>query len=155
MLLGEITVEVAGLLTSGLGIKAGSRLAKLAADTKYGSRVLDAITAGAEKAGIAHERVVSHWKKAPERGSFGENAADAVKNSNQKSIQSLEKRLIEHQDKLTDYKKDPTKYDNKGFLENAPSEEVRKKIINQREKHLEAEIQNFKNWIDRLKNGDN
>ncbi len=81
-LIGELTVELASLLTSGAGLKAGSRLAKLAAESKYGSKVIEAISTAAEKAGVAHERVVNNWKKSPERGSLGERTADGIKDSN-------------------------------------------------------------------------
>ncbi|MEU6402613.1 hypothetical protein, partial [Streptomyces sp. NPDC046985] len=37
----------------------------------------------------------------------------------------------------------PDAYDNKGYLKNAPNEEVRQRIIEGRAKHLRKEIQTF------------
>jgi len=44
---------------------------------------------------------------------------------------------------LEQYKTDPYKFDNKGFLKNAPNEQVRQNIINGRIEHLESEIKTF------------
>jgi RHS repeat-associated protein len=52
----------------------------------------------------------------------------------------LEKRIAEHQKKLEDYKANPEKFDNKDFLKNAPTKEIRDRIIKGRVKHLENEI---------------
>ncbi|MFI6999057.1 PA14 domain-containing protein [Nocardia sp. NPDC050175] len=71
----------------------------------------------------------------------------------QKSIRSLEERIKEHEAKLQAYKANPDAYDNKEFLKNAPSEEVRQNIIEGRVRHLEHEIQNFKDEIARIRNG--
>lgn len=51
---------------------------------------------------------------------------------------------------LQAYQDDPHSYDNKGFLTNAPSDEVRAKIIARRIGHLEHEIQVFEEQIRRL-----
>ncbi|SEU29035.1 hypothetical protein SAMN05443639_11449 [Stigmatella erecta] len=63
------------------------------------------------------------------------------------SIKSLKARLVEHQQKLADYKGDPDAFDNQGILRNAPSPEVRQRIINGRIKHLEDEIRAFEKAI--------
>ena len=64
-----------------------------------------------------------------------------------KTVRSLAQRLLEHLRKLEAYKKDPDKFDNQGFLKNAPTEEIRERIINGRIRHLEHEINNFRNQI--------
>ncbi|MBM3993076.1 MAG: hypothetical protein FJ303_02805 [Planctomycetes bacterium] len=69
----------------------------------------------------------------------------------EKKIKSLEKRLEEHQKKLEEFKKNPDAFDNKDFLKNAPSPDVRQRIIDGRIRHLENEIKNFQNQIDNLK----
>ncbi|SEM00392.1 hypothetical protein SAMN05444354_110194 [Stigmatella aurantiaca] len=63
------------------------------------------------------------------------------------SIKSLKARLAEHQQKLADYKGNPDAFDNQGILRNAPSPEVRERIINGRIKHLEDEIWAFEKAI--------
>ncbi|MFF2008105.1 RHS repeat-associated core domain-containing protein [Streptomyces sp. NPDC058195] len=60
-----------------------------------------------------------------------------------KSIESYQKLIEEHEVKLRDYLANPDAYDNKGFLKNAPSEEVRQRIIDGRTRHLKKEIQTF------------
>jgi predicted outer membrane protein len=71
----------------------------------------------------------------------------------QKTSSSLNKRLEEHRQKLQDYIKNPDAFDNKGFLRNAPSQEVRERIIQGRIRHLENEIQNFEKQIADLLDG--
>ncbi|MGW4371460.1 PA14 domain-containing protein [Nocardia takedensis] len=71
----------------------------------------------------------------------------------QKSIRSWENRKQEHIEKLEAYKADPWAYDNQGLLANAPNDEVRQRIIEGRIRHLEQEIQNFQDQIDRTRNG--
>jgi len=70
-----------------------------------------------------------------------------------KSVRSLQQRPGEHQNKLDAFRKNPDAFDNKGFLKNAPSQEVRERIINGRVNHLEQEIRNFQQQIDRLRGG--
>ncbi|MFO0961199.1 MAG: hypothetical protein U0800_27780 [Isosphaeraceae bacterium] len=68
----------------------------------------------------------------------------------ERSIRSLKKRLEEHRQKLKDYQANPDAYDNQGFLKNAPSPEVRQRIIDGRVRHLENEIKNFEKQINDL-----
>jgi RHS repeat-associated protein len=56
--------------------------------------------------------------------------------------------LVEHLDKLEKYKANPDAFDNKGFLKNAPSQQVREKIVRGRIKHLEDEIRAIRKAID-------
>ncbi|WP_338041903.1 RHS repeat-associated core domain-containing protein [Myxococcus eversor] len=67
-----------------------------------------------------------------------------------KSIESLRDRMAEHQKKLSDYRANPDKIDNQGLLKNAPSAEVRQKIIDGRIRHLENEIRAFAKAISDL-----
>lgn len=70
-----------------------------------------------------------------------------------KSISSYESQIAKHQTKLAEYIKNPMKFDNKGFLKNAPNDEVRQKIIQTRIKHITQEIQTFQNNIQKILNG--
>lgn len=79
--------------------------------------------------------------------------APALSKEAAKSIRSLEQRLVEHQNKLDAFRKNPDAFDNKGFLKNAPSQEVRDRIIQGRVNHLEQEIRNFQQQIERLRGG--
>jgi len=93
----------------------------------------------------------------PALASVGQSVWDSIAlagaTNDEKSIRSLEKRLEEHRRKLDDYRQDPDAYDNQGFLENAPSLEVRNRIIEGRIKHLGQEIRNFEEQIERLRGG--
>jgi len=70
-----------------------------------------------------------------------------------KSISSLESQIARHEAKLAEFIKNPMKFDNKGFLKNAPSDEVRQKIIQSRINHIEQEIKTFKENIQKIING--
>ncbi len=66
-----------------------------------------------------------------------------------KAIRSLKRQIKIHKKKLKNYKRNPDKYDNKGFLKTAPPS-LRKKIINTRIQKLSREIQKFKNEIKKI-----
>ncbi|MFG2905873.1 polymorphic toxin-type HINT domain-containing protein [Kitasatospora sp. NPDC048286] len=68
-----------------------------------------------------------------------------------KAIRTYEQRIAEHEQKLKEYLENPDAYDNKGFLKNAPNDEVRQKIIEGRTKHLRQEIQTFKDNIAKIR----
>jgi len=68
----------------------------------------------------------------------------------EKSLRSLQERMAEHEEKLADYLADPDAYDNKGFLKNAPTPEIRQSIIDGRAAHLRKEIDTFQRQIDEL-----
>ena len=70
-----------------------------------------------------------------------------------KSISSLESQVSKHEAKLAEYIKDPMRFDNKGFLKNAPNEVVRQKIIQSRVNHLQQEINAFRDNIQKIING--
>ena len=72
-----------------------------------------------------------------------------LNNVDQKIVRSLLEKIAEHKKKLAEYIKDPFKYDNKEILKNAPSDEIGKKIIEGRIRHLMNEINN---WEQQIKN---
>ncbi|WP_344951709.1 polymorphic toxin-type HINT domain-containing protein, partial [Sphaerisporangium flaviroseum] len=67
-----------------------------------------------------------------------------------RSIQSYQDLIAEHEKKLADYLADPDAYDNKGFLKNAPNDEVRQRIIDGRARHLRQEIRTFQDNIKKI-----
>ncbi len=72
-----------------------------------------------------------------------EQAKSRISRKDYKAAISNYKRLAEHVEKLEKYKQNPLKYDNLGLLKNAPSNEIRERIIASRVAHLEKEIQTF------------
>jgi hypothetical protein len=68
-----------------------------------------------------------------------------------RAIGSHEQRIAEHEAKLEAYIRDPDAYDNQGFLRNAPSEEIRQRIIEGRIRHLQYEIDTHYAEIERLR----
>gem|GEM_PF-675067 len=75
---------------------------------------------------------------------FSENSAG---NQSSGKTANLQRRLDEHRQKLSDYRRDPDAFDNQGLLKNAPSDEVRQRIIQGRIRHLEQEIRAFEKAI--------
>jgi hypothetical protein len=76
-----------------------------------------------------------------------------LNSSEAKSVRSLEQNVAEHEQKLADYQRDPYAYDNKGILKNAPSDAVRQQIIQGRIRHLETEINTFRDNIRKIVDG--
>ena len=76
-----------------------------------------------------------------------EQAKSRLPRNDYNAAKSNYQRMLEHIEKLEKYKKDPLKFDNQGFLRNAPNNQVRQKIIESRIAHLEQEIQTFYNNI--------
>jgi hypothetical protein len=72
-----------------------------------------------------------------------ERAKSHLSKKDYKAAKSNYRKMLEHLEKLKNYKKDPFKFDNQGLLKNAPSEQIRQKIIDARVAHLEQEIQAF------------
>jgi hypothetical protein len=76
--------------------------------------------------------------------------------SNQTREQLLESKtsyeglIEEHQQKLTDYIRDPYAYDNKDLLKNAPTEEIRQKIINGRIDVIQKQIDKQMKELDKI-----
>ncbi|MBZ6533866.1 RHS repeat-associated core domain-containing protein, partial [Acinetobacter seifertii] len=58
----------------------------------------------------------------------------------QKSVNSYQKLIIEHKQKLADYKANPAKYDNQGVYRNAPTKEIQESIYKGRIAALEKQI---------------
>lgn len=73
--------------------------------------------------------------------------------SEQRAVRSLQRNVSEHEAKLEEYKANPDAFDNKGFLKNAPTPEIRQKIIDTRIRHLETEIRGFKKQINDILGG--
>lgn len=69
----------------------------------------------------------------------------------QRSLRSLQARSAEHQAKLDAYRANPDAFDNEGRLKNAPTPEIRQRIIDGRIKHLQKEIDGFNKQVDDLK----
>ena len=69
-----------------------------------------------------------------------------------RSISSLENQILKHKAKLAEYIKDPMKFDNKGFLKNAPNDVIRQRIIDARKNHLQQEIKTFQDNIQKIIN---
>lgn len=70
-----------------------------------------------------------------------------------KRKESLKDQIDEHIDKLNAYIADPSAFDNKGFLANAPNDDIKNNIIRGRINHLLSEIKNFANQIAELNKG--
>jgi len=81
-----------------------------------------------------------------------EHAKGRLSKNEYKAAKSNYKRMVEYVDKLEKYKQNPVKYDNLELLKNAPSEQVKQKIIESRIAHLEKEIQTFYNNIIKIIN---
>lgn len=73
--------------------------------------------------------------------------------SEQRTVTSLQGNIAEHTEKLEAYRANPDAYDNLGYLERAPSPEIRQRIIDGRINHLEAEIRGWQDQIDKLLGG--
>jgi hypothetical protein len=80
-------------------------------------------------------------------------AADKLTGSALKSFRSLEQRVAEHTKKLADYRANPDAFDNLGLLKNAPTPEIRQRIIDGRIRHLEQEIKAFTDQMNKLLGG--
>ena len=110
---------------------------------------------GAAKAAVkktakdVETEVMEHTGEAAARSAAADGSAQQLA----KKVRSLEKRREEHIAKLEAYRKNPAAFDNLGYLENAPSQEVRERIINARIRHLEHEIQNFERQITEAQKG--
>jgi len=77
------------------------------------------------------------------RGSTSEIQATIDRALADPAKRGIAKQLIEHQQKLRQYIRDPMSMDNKGFLKNAPSPEVAEKIFASRVRSLAHQILNF------------
>ena len=73
--------------------------------------------------------------------------------SEQRAITSLQRNIAEHTEKLAAYRANPDAYDNLGYLQRAPSPEIRQRIIDGRINHLETEIRGWQDQIDKILGG--
>lgn len=79
-------------------------------------------------------------------------SAGGLTTSQRDSLNSLASRLAEHEAKLNAYRANPDAMDNKAFLKNAPTPEIRQAIIDRRIQILERDIKNFETQIEKIKN---
>jgi hypothetical protein len=86
-------------------------------------------------------------------GQAERQVARQVAKSRANSIRSYEERIAQHREKLENYIKNPDAYDNQGLLKNAPSPEIRQRIIDGRVKHLQKEIKTFEENIRKIREG--
>jgi hypothetical protein len=84
------------------------------------------------------------------QNSKNSNNARNLTKKEQKSLNSYQKQIYEHQEKLREYKANPNLFDNKGYLKNAPNESIRQRIIEKRIQHLENEIKTLQRNIDKI-----
>jgi hypothetical protein len=82
-------------------------------------------------------------------GQAGGQSGSELSPQAEKAIQSLEKRIAEHEQKLADFKAKPTPRPGTEGL----SQEIQNKSIEGRVKHLEHEIQTFKDNIAKIRQG--
>jgi hypothetical protein len=80
-LVGKLTAELAAILAPGAVMKAGSHLSKIAANTKFGTKVVEAMELAAREAGLAYEGVYDSWKAHPERGGIGDAGSNFIPKS--------------------------------------------------------------------------
>lgn len=80
----------------------------------------------------------------------GNNLENQTRAQLLKSKASYERLIKEHKEKLEAYKKNPDAYDNQGLLKNAPSPEIREKIIQGRIKQLEKQIKKQQGELDKI-----
>ena len=62
-----------------------------------------------------------------------------------------ERQIEEHRSKLDAYRSNPDAFDPKVMRANAPSQEIRERIIEGRMRHLETEIRAFESQIRRIR----
>ncbi|MBP2168267.1 filamentous hemagglutinin [Erwinia toletana] len=141
-----------GLISGGGGAAIGAVIADGLSDDKDGGQPnagKDLTDAEKAEVGGSGSGTPGGW----EPGDDGQGSHKELSTSDQRSVKSLEEQIRVHEEKLEAYKNDPDAFDNKGYLQNAPSEEVRQNIINGRIRHLEQEIKTFQKNIGEIKNG--
>lgn len=146
---GGLALAGGGTVAAGSSIAAGAvvggtAVASGAAATAYGTGMLLNESVGTPGAGAE-----------PGARSAGGDAASGANLSapQQRAVNSLQRQLQYHQNKLEAYRANPEAYDNLGLLERAPTAEIRQQIIDGRIRHLETEIRTFRTQIDELLGG--
>ena len=120
----------AGCVVGGVAVVAGGGLVLMGAGT--GLR-------GAEGAATTLAQFASR----------NSNGSSMTESQIMKAMRSLQDRMAEHEAKPQAYIDDPDAYDNKGLLGRV-SEQIREQIIQARIRHLQNEINNYRNQIERL-----
>jgi hypothetical protein len=85
-------------------------------------------------------RAAWQWLRGGPKTGPGSGLTNQTRSELLKSKSSFEKLIAEHRQKLADYKSNPLGHDNLGVLKNAPSPEIRQKIIEGRIRELESQI---------------
>ncbi|MEM6766207.1 MAG: RHS repeat-associated core domain-containing protein, partial [Bacteroidota bacterium] len=127
-----VTTKVAGALARGTGALA-----------KNGKKLFNKVKSLFKKNDVVTDNLDNSLKEV--KNPFKDQSLDELQKS-ENSFQSLVK---EHEKKLEDFKQDPDKFDNKGKLKDA-TPEIREKIINGRIKKLEKDIQKQKNELKKV-----
>jgi hypothetical protein len=86
-------------------------------------------------------------------GSQSSSEVRELTSSEQRSVRSLQRNVEEHEAKLEQYKANPDAYDNQGLLKNAPTPEIRQRIIDGRVRHLQNEINTFRKQVNDILGG--
>ena len=97
--------------------------------------------------------VAKGTKEAAQQTAKNVEEVENLLKAQQRAVHSLQQRVAEHQKKLADFVKNPDAFDNKGLLKNAPSPEIRQKIIEGRVRHLQTEIKAFQDQINKILGG--
>ncbi|HYH95875.1 hypothetical protein [Hyalangium sp.] len=111
-------------------------------------------TAAAVGTGAGAIYVLMESPKAPDEGGQGQVSGTAeggekLTPQQERAIQSLERQIRKHEEKLKDFRKDPTP---RPGTENL-SAEIQQKSIEGRIRHLEREIETFKRNIEKIRQG--
>jgi hypothetical protein len=141
----EETVINAVLPGGGAAGRAGVKVAEQAAEKQF----VKAAERKLEMAAATHAGEAAAQKAAGEALEQGLAKAELSKEA-QKSIQSLEKRITEHEKKLADFKESPTV---RPGMENMPQDMITKQQ-QARIKHLEHEIKTFRENIEKIRRGE-
>ncbi len=109
---------------------------------------LGAKAVNAARKALKAAREARRAKKAADAAKAADRAADAQEKCKD-AAKGLRKQVEKHKKKLKDYKSNPDKYDDKGFLKDAPPDR-RQKIIDSRIRGLENSIKNYQEQIKRI-----
>jgi hypothetical protein len=90
---------------------------------------------------------VSDGGDQPHESSSTEKQGRLTSSNPDKAIKKLRELIQEHRQKIDLYRQNPDAFDNQGLLKNAPSPEIRQRIVEGRINHLEKEIQAFEKNI--------
>ncbi len=105
------------------------------------------------RARAARQHRIAQQRRERDRIEGREERRQRLTPEQRRALRSLERRVAEHRRKLEDYRRDPDAFDNQGLLRNAPTQEIRERIIQGRIRHLEREIRAFLDQIERILGG--